>query len=423
MKIKYVLLAALLALYGFSYAQVSKEYFDKAVDLVNCKAIELSLKKSPTDGVLAKFQTKCNCEQGSSFKSISEAIPKSETKTIELSLEIDIIKKNEFKENLTPDVVVKILTEEIFLNQTKYKKLFEFESKRKDKSDYIAFKEQLETVIKLLLLEQPQFSTSTSSVAASNASATPGSATQVKIDSLEQRISVLEQHLEGEETGWTDIFTFQIDILTIMISLILMAVLIILIYNNLYDTIKSYVRNKISEVLVNSNKLSTPNNYEINSLRNDISSLKEQINHLSNKIENSKIPLEIVSPQQEQFYNQGTRPPEIKTPIETFFLSTPNLDGSFNESSISSIFKDGASIYKFTKTGNNRAKFQLDERESSVKLALQYPDKNIDPVCDAVNAFNPKAKRILTVESGEAELENDKWIVNKSQKAKIRYES
>ena len=87
---------------------------------------------------------------------------------------------------------------------------------------------------------------------------------------------------------------------------------------------------------------------------------------------------------------------------------------------MSPTYKEGASIYRFTKVGNNRAKFKIDEREASVKLALTYPDKSIDPVCDAVNAFNPKTKQITTVEDGEAELLNNKWKI--SIKAKISYE-
>ena len=118
---------------------------------------------------------------------------------------------------------------------------------------------------------------------------------------------------------------------------------------------------------------------------------------------------------------QEIKQPEVIT--QTFFLSTPNSDGSFNESSSSSTYKDGATIYRFTKIGNNRAKFQIDEKDASARLALQYPDKNIDPVCDAVNAFNPKATRIITVEQGEAELQNGKWVVDRNKKAKIKYEN
>jgi hypothetical protein len=105
---------------------------------------------------------------------------------------------------------------------------------------------------------------------------------------------------------------------------------------------------------------------------------------------------------------------------EIFFLSSPNADGSFDESSASSTYKEGATIYRFTKTGNNKANFQIDDKEASVKLALQYRDRRIDPVCETTNAFN-QAKNISTVQQGEAELQSGKWVVSK--KAKIKYEN
>jgi len=152
----------------------------------------------------------------------------------------------------------------------------------------------------------------------------------------------------------------------------------------------------------------------INKLKLNNPGLIEQQNY-------RKPDAEWIYPQQENTAINEYKQPEIKIPTEIFFLSTPNSDGSFNETSSSSTYREGASIYKFVKVGNNRATFQIDEREASVKLALQYPDKCIDPVCEAVNAFNPKAKRITTDDVGKAELVNGKWM--KTSKAKIRYDS
>ena len=115
-----------------------------------------------------------------------------------------------------------------------------------------------------------------------------------------------------------------------------------------------------------------------------------------------------------------TRPILGSPKYEIFYLSTPNEDGSFNEKSAQSTYKEGASIYKFTKLSSINAEFQIAENESSVKLALQYPDKNIDRVCEANNAFNPNANRIVTIESGRALLEGDRWKLTK--KAQIKYE-
>src|SRR5699024_4976781 len=105
---------------------------------------------------------------------------------------------------------------------------------------------------------------------------------------------------------------------------------------------------------------------------------------------------------------------------EVIYLPNPNQEGSFNESSAFTSYKEGASIYKLTKDSPIKAKFEIDNRESSIKPALQYPDKIIDPVCETENAYNPKAKMITTVQPGIVELQNGKWKV--IQKAKIKYE-
>lgn len=161
----------------------------------------------------------------------------------------------------------------------------------------------------------------------------------------------------------------------------------------------------------------------INRLEDKIKKLEGELEKTKHNSEFSKVPLEVITHRYEQHSFQENKIPELKTQSESFYLSTPNSDGSFNESSALTNYKEGASIYRFTKIGNNRAKFQIDDRETSIKMALTYPDKNIDPVCEAINAFNPKSKRITTVETGDAELINDKWIVNTNKKAKIRYES
>jgi hypothetical protein len=106
---------------------------------------------------------------------------------------------------------------------------------------------------------------------------------------------------------------------------------------------------------------------------------------------------------------------------KSVYLSIPNFDGSFNDSSASTNYKDGASIYRFTKISNNTASFRIENKEASVQLALQFPDKSIYPVCNAENAFNPNAKSITTITPGIARLEGGKWIIER--KAEIRYEA
>ena len=413
----------MLAVSGLTQAQVSKDAFEKAVDFINCKSVELSLKKSPTTGVTKQFQANCICQDNPDFNTIKSAIPASETKTIELSSEIDKVKTNQFKSTLTSDDVIKLLTEDIFVSQSRYQKLYDFASKRKDDAAFASYVAELKSDLPAILATQTQ--------ASKTSQPNSDSQDQVKPPSLEERVSALEQSKTPpvEEKGW---FSRNINIfviISLILAILLAIIKVIQVVNGgstggeeVSDGVRKYVKDKINDAGFNrGNSNQGVSSFTISNLEDKIKKLETELKDVKSKVDSSKIPFEVVQPRYEQQSWQETKQPEVKS--ETFFLSTPNSDGSFNDSSVSPTYKEGASIYKFTKVGNNRAKFQIDEREASVKLALTYPDKSIDPVCDAVNAFNPKAKRITTVDVGEAELLNDKWIVNKSQKAKIRYES
>ncbi|MEM4710660.1 MAG: AAA family ATPase [Candidatus Woesearchaeota archaeon] len=180
----------------------------------------------------------------------------------------------------------------------------------------------------------------------------------------------------------------------------------------------------------------TTNNFSDNQ---EISGVTEEEtnNKFDELLERSKKDLEIAKEhlkeeakkQEEKQKNKQEEKKEEKEKTETkntkeekeiFYLSTPNSDGSFNNSSASTKYKVGASIYRFTKISDNLAEFEIDQTESSIKLAIQYPDRNIDPACEAQNAYNPKAKTIVTISPGIAELVGDKWIVK--EKAEILYE-
>ena len=104
-----------------------------------------------------------------------------------------------------------------------------------------------------------------------------------------------------------------------------------------------------------------------------------------------------------------------------FYMSIPNEDGSFNASSASPTYKEGASIYKFRMMTNDFAKFEIDTHEVAVKLALRNTPRGVDPVCQAENPFHSNASQIQTLSSGEVRLnaDGDKWVVSK--KARVRY--
>jgi hypothetical protein len=399
-----IIIAAILAVSCLTQAQINVDIFEKAVNHVNCKAVELSLKNSSTDGVRDKFQSTCNCKDYPDFKQIKSSISSSETKTIELAEELNNLTKNEFKKTLKVDEVIQMLTVDIFKNNNKYKNIYEFANKRKDDPEFAQLKVDLKAELHEIF-NSPVNNTLGSSV---------------RQDLLDT--SNPKQNLASKDRGWFDGFTFQIDVISIIFSLLLFILILKIKYfysnesSDNSESIKRYVQIKLNEVNSNIDRFTI----DFKKLDEEIQDLRREVKQLELKLISSNTPFEIVQSNNEQHSWQDNKQAEIK--FETFFLSTPNIDGSFNESSASPTYKEGASIYKFTKIANNRAKFQIDERDNSIKFALTYPDKSIIPVCDSVNEYESKYSRIITLNAGEAELQNGKWVVNKSQKAKIRYE-
>jgi hypothetical protein len=163
--------------------------------------------------------------------------------------------------------------------------------------------------------------------------------------------------------------------------------------------------------------------------RNELADLALRIAQLEQRQPISVPEKMIVEPKAEPEPEINAIPTEIapepeKEPIaeDIFYLSIPNKDGSFNVSSAQANYKPGASIYWFKKTAPDKAVFKIDGRDSTVKHALQYAEKSIDPACESMNDFNMAAAKITTRpgDEAEAELEGDKWKIKR--KAKIYYE-
>jgi hypothetical protein len=410
MKFKLILSILLIAFYSLAKAQVSKSDFEKAINFFNCKAVELSLEDAKVN--LQQFKKNCDCIRYPDYKEIKSSIPKAVTLTIKLSEEIEKLKTKEYKPYITSQDAIKLITEDIFKDDTEYRKIAEFANKRSDDNSFAVFLSNLKKEINLIL-SKPSSQEVNGVEENLNQSNYSGS--------LNNRISKIEQELKRnkpKKKTWFDGITFQIDIFSIFISLLITILIIWLVirsFNNAESEISTNVKNYVKERI--SLSISEKENQYLRTNSSELLELSKRVRYLENEIKmmtdkNISLKNSIQSP-----YDQK-EPDEIDK-VEIFYLSTPNADGSFNERSASATYREGASIYRFTRTSMNRARFQLDEREASIKLALQYPDRNIDPVCDAENAFNPKAKTIITNSAGEAELVGDKWFKNK--KAKIRY--
>lgn len=402
MKRRIILLATTVFLYNLSYGQVTKESYEEAVDILNYQSVYYSLAViSPTIGVKQSFLTKCNCENSPAYEKIKSSIPETEKKTIEISSEVQKLKNKDisaFNKSRALDFLLKNSFD-------KSKALTDFKGQLKQKgklSDYTEKTiQKLGAVLRLTSNQKESDS---------------------KLSNFDDRIRTLEKNLNSKEAKSGILGGLSDYLILLAIILSILGLFLALRKNDNYGELlpkiidskrlKAFVQKQIS---FNRNaQENSSNTSEIRDLHNRIRDLETQIGTLN---QNHKLtqpaPIQTTSGS-----DQEVSQPEPK--IETLFLSTPNSDGSFNESSASNTYRGGASIYRLTKTGTFHAKFEIDEKETSIKLALQYPDKNIDPVCDAENAFNPKSTRISTKKMGEAELQNGKWIIN--SKAVIRYE-
>jgi hypothetical protein len=117
------------------------------------------------------------------------------------------------------------------------------------------------------------------------------------------------------------------------------------------------------------------------------------------------------------------RPPAPVT--KSYYLSTPNSDGTFPAGSMSAQFRPSASIYHFEvleQNGENTAEFTVANNADAMKDALSSPGSYLEPVCDSANSYFPGAQRIINVKPGKAIRRGDQWVVLPEDKALIRYE-
>ena len=142
-------------------------------------------------------------------------------------------------------------------------------------------------------------------------------------------------------------------------------------------------------------------------------------------VETKKAEIEKLEKQKTDLLTQSNNPQKItaKTPSKvSVYLSSANKDGSFNKSSERNSFVEGASILAFEPIGNNRFAVYIDTKNpSAVTMALQYPDKRIEPTFEAISAFNPKAKTIQTIKPAIVELQGNKYVL--IEKGEIDYDN
>jgi len=415
---KNILLLIILQLscFGILNAQsVTEESYQKAINYLNCKSVELSLESNGE--ILKKFKKNCNCDDYKSIDSnkILRYIPIDIISTIELSKEFAKISQLEpFNNNMDIEFCINLLTNKIFNNNRRYQKINSFALNHEINQPNSDFKQTLKLQLKNILKIDEN---NTSQIVDTNNQFDTYKSEEVSDTSQSDDTSFLG--------GLADYL--------ILICLLLVILLLIRSFGNSNAEGKNYdsLINRIIESRRMNEHFAAKNNFsiptrnevskdEIRNINNQIRDLEASIQNLTSKLSTGNQPPSIGQSGSGNTSNSGGNTTIKETEQNFFYLSTPNTDGSFNESSASPNFKEGASIYQFTKLNANKAVFQIDERDSSIRLALQFPYKSINPVCDATNAFNPKARIIKTENLGEAELKNGKWVVTK--KSKIRYD-
>ena len=404
---------------------VSQETIGKAVDKLNCLATENSV-------TVSKKEWKCNCESNPSYDVIKKAIPADLSTTLALSDEINQI-KNQPIPSASKDELINYLSEDVFTKQSQYSKLFSFATARGSNKAFKEWKKNLKfeinNIVSSATPEQKQPPTETVQQPPVQAKPLPEQVTPAKEDVTESN------ETKDESVKTKQLFTFEIDVVSIILMIVLGIVIIKLNNSNSTETpiqskrdipesIRNYVKDKINDATFSSrgNVSSGYSSNEISRLKDEIYKLTKEIESINQKIYAEKIPFEVIQPKYDEVNSEAKKIiSENKGGNETIFLSTPSNEGSFTDSSSSSVYREGASIYKFIKTNSNEATFQIDDRDSSIKMAMQFPEKNILPVCDSENEYEPKYNKVRTIELGKVSLEGGKW--NVKRKAKIRYES
>ncbi|MDR1898091.1 MAG: hypothetical protein LBR10_15020 [Prevotellaceae bacterium] len=263
-----------------------------------------------------------------------------------------------------------------------------------------------------------------------NAEVTYDNITNESLKQLEKNINILSARVEKIESKSLNpkadklvYILFIVDILFIVIVLILIAYIL-------------RIKHKLSKSPVQSNGNSTTSPKDTNEIEKRIKALEYFIydqfakeyntlvsshNDLVTKMENltsksTETRRDSVTEQSRSNQNT-TKQPESKV----FYMSTPNFDGSFWDRNSRQELDPTAACYKFVEENSGVAKFYTVEHDQFYQRALQNPYNILDPVCEATNAM-ANNRKIKTIEPGTARKSGDKWIVNPTAKAKIKYE-
>jgi len=399
------------------YAQPTKSAYEGAVDYMGCTITWYTL-----DGAdRTAFKNACNCESSPNDESVIEFLKDNRSKTNFLIKEVQSL-KNDYNAKWSEDKEINFLTEEIFRDGKRYAKLNDFYKKHGQEPNFNSLLSGIKSFI--VATNKPKEPSGTPAVDSQKKPA-PKLIESAPADSSAATASDQNITSTGNKS-WFRGFTFQIDVFALTATLICFG----LVFYGLrtkadFDDFEDLKR-RLKDLETERNKSpSVPlqmSNNQPEALRKEIAELKEQVANIRKSQTNAVPPsLEVLQYPALQATIPTKTYKEPEPVQEIFYLPTPNADRTFDVTNASLVYKEGISIYKAIKTSRNRADFQIDDHETSLKLALQYAELRIEPCCSPQNAYNPMARRIDTIKPGTLELTGDKWtIVDKSQ---IKYEN
>lgn len=364
--------------------------YNRAVNFVTCICINSALSEND----------KYSCDsQTPSIDGISDL------KTKDLFKELQALKD---KSNVSD--YLKFLSEDIFEDQAKYKKIYEFATKREGKKiDDI--KKEIKNFIENQSLEGDSMATNSD-----------------LIDNNSENIYAEENNLlvekNSESKSSVDVKTPSFNIWTIILFVIVVFnfAFLIIIYKllnknveRLNERIDRRVKIVHPSILDNTRSNNSADNLKIKKLEESVRRLEAMLSTRSTQkpfIEEKSAPI-IMDVPEKTF---------ISEPV-VFYMATPNkVDSTFDIISQTENFKATQTLYKFTldRLNSSRAKFEFFSDEAGIRDSVDSPQTYTEPVCEPQNARNQGAKKIITLELGIAEKRNDKWVV--TTKAKIKYE-
>lgn len=388
-----------------SDSTISKAVFDSLIDYTACKVLEYSVKSLDDTNTVTTFSKICNCENNAGLlDSLSNFISKKDssgTYNFDKLLKSVLTIKDRYDKFNTKDNLSLLLTKDFFdstttssihnnyiKKRTKEKKIDLLKSDIKDKLQSILHKN--------VTGEDERDNIYTNKNEEINTSLTLQS--YVLLQNKKNEETLNKQHTQ--------------DIWLVALSLLLLTFIIAL------ARIRITLRKQIKQLEEKDKPTSFHNEaYDtaINNLENEVKSLSDKLKYASDSNSTNLVS--------SQAKSKETAPPaeSNKNAIKSnLYASAPEPNGDFKVANMTETIRQGATIFSFSVTKNNKAEYRVLETEDAAMLAKGSYSQVIAVACIEEEAFDNNARKIITVSPGIVELSGNVWKI--IEKVKIKYQ-